>query len=75
MSKPIQTPDLHDFTEPVGALRLLPELDFGARAVALTRLALPVGLLAAGFFGTAAGAPVEESTAVAITTCCPPVTL
>ncbi|GAA2790664.1 MULTISPECIES: hypothetical protein [Crossiella] len=75
MSKHIQTPELHDFTEPVGALRLLPELNFGARAVALTRLALPVGLLAVGFFGSAAGAPVDESTAAGITTCCPPVTL
>ncbi|MBP2476687.1 hypothetical protein JOF53_005559 [Crossiella equi] len=79
MSKHTESPavtsaDLHDFAEPVGGLRLLPSLTFGARAVALTRVALPVGLLAAGFFGAASGAPIDESVAAPITTCCPPVT-
>lgn len=54
---------------PVGRMRLMPSVAFGRRAAALTRVALPVAVLATGF---AANGPIGVADAVAMgTTCCP----
>lgn len=58
---------------PVGKLRLLPSVTFGVRAAALSGIALPIAVLAAG---VAAGpmALADSGAMVMGTTCCPPLT-
>ncbi|MEH1016378.1 hypothetical protein V6U90_25150 [Micromonospora sp. CPCC 206060] len=55
---------------PAGALWAQSTVAFGIRAAALASLAVPVGLVAGGFLG--AGGDVQQ---VAMTTCCPTLTL
>lgn len=58
---------------PVGKLRLLPSVTFGVRAAALSGIALPIAMLAAGV--VAGPAHLADSGAWAMgTTCCPPIT-
>lgn len=62
----VATPD----EAPVGRMRLLPTVSFGARAASMIRVALPVAVLTAGIMaGPAANA---ENLVPMDTTCCPP---
>jgi hypothetical protein len=57
---------------PVGRLRLFPSVTFGVRAAALSGIALPIALLAAG---VVAGGPAHIADGgdwPMGTTCCPP---
>ncbi|WP_198943078.1 hypothetical protein [Actinophytocola xanthii] len=61
-----------EFTEPVGPMRLLPSVDFAGRTAALSRVALPVAMLAASLAAAAPGSGGEDVTLLNGTTCCPP---
>lgn len=58
---------------PVGKLRLFPSVKFGVRAAALSGIALPIAMLAAG---VVAGGPatLADGGWPMGTTCCPPIT-
>ncbi len=56
---------------PVGRIRLLPTVVFGARASALARVALPVAVLTAGLVAGGPAAAAENLGTMDIT-CCPP---
>ncbi len=57
--------------QPVGAMRLLPSISFGVRAAALSRVALPVAMIAAA---VVAGDPAtgQQNLVTMDTSCCPP---
>jgi len=60
-----------DFTdEPAGRMRLLPSVAFAGRAAALTRVALPVAMLAASLASGTTGTGAEDVSLFG-TTCCP----
>ncbi|CRK57308.1 hypothetical protein [Alloactinosynnema sp. L-07] len=63
----------HGVDEPVGKLRLFPSVVFGVRAAALTRVALPIGLMAASLVGGSPVAGAEDANIMG-TTCCPTIT-
>lgn len=69
----IDTPRTTDeFSDaPAGRMRLLPSVAFAGRASALTRVALPVAMLAAGIVASVSGVSGQES-GLLHTTCCPP---
>jgi hypothetical protein len=55
----------------VGRLRLLPSVNFGARAAALAQIALPVAVVTAGIAAAVNGAGAENLLTME-TSCCPP---
>ena len=60
-----------DTDRPVGRLRLLPAVTFGLRAAALSRVALPVAMVAASLVAGSPSAGAENFVPMD-TTCCPP---
>lgn len=57
---------------PVGRMRLLPTVVFGARTSAMARVALPVAVLTAGLVAGGPAAAAENLGTMNIT-CCPPI--